>query len=144
MFIGNLLVTLLRFDDSDWKYFAFIIPANLGQGIVYPGILFTFLAAFDHAGMSFYPGYLNSIARFTTDKISTDHAVSASTVYLIRSLGNVWGVAITSAIIQNTLKSGLAEALTGIPDKWKVQLQRRDCFAQARPNHADLLSFTPS
>lgn len=106
MFIGNLLVTLLRFDDSNWKYFAFVIPANLGQGIVYPGILFTFLAAFDHA----------------------DHAVSASTVYLIRSLGNVWGVAITSAIIQNTLKSGLAEALTGIPDKWKVQSQRRDCF----------------
>lgn len=52
MFIGNLLVMLLRFDDSSWKYFAFIIPANLGQGIVYPGILFTFLAAFDHSGMS--------------------------------------------------------------------------------------------
>ncbi|KAJ5581312.1 hypothetical protein N7450_007613 [Penicillium hetheringtonii] len=98
MFIGNLLVTLLRFDDSQWKYFAYIIPANLGQGIVYPGILFTFLAAFDHS----------------------DHAVSASTVYLIRSLGTVWGVAITSAIIQNTLSSGLAEALSEIPDKWKL------------------------
>lgn len=49
-----------------------------------------------------------------------DHAVSASTVYLIRSLGNVWGVAVTSAIIQNTLSSGLAEALSGLPDKWKV------------------------
>ncbi|KAJ5999700.1 hypothetical protein N7481_000109 [Penicillium waksmanii] len=103
MFIGNLLVTLLRFDDSQWKYFAYIIPANLGQGIVYPGILFTFLAAFDHS----------------------DHAVSASTVYLIRSLGTVWGVAITSAIIQNTLSSGLAEALSEIPDKWKVQFLPR-------------------
>ena len=51
MCIGNLLVTLLQFNDSGWKYFTFIIPANLGQGIVYPGILFTFLAAFDHAGM---------------------------------------------------------------------------------------------
>lgn len=50
MFIGNLLVTLLRFHDSEWKYYAYIIPANLGQGIVYPGILFTFLAAFDHSG----------------------------------------------------------------------------------------------
>ncbi|KAJ5592024.1 uncharacterized protein N7459_002393 [Penicillium hispanicum] len=98
MFVGNLLVTLLRFHDTEWKYFVFIIPANLGQGIVYPGILFTFLAAFDHS----------------------DHAVSASTVYLIRSLGTVWGVAITSAIIQNTLNSGLAEALSGIPDKWKL------------------------
>ncbi|KAJ5640827.1 hypothetical protein N7528_000452 [Penicillium herquei] len=98
MFIGNLLVTFLGFDDSDWKYFAYIIPANLGQGIVYPGILFTFLSAFDH----------------------DDHAVSASTVYLIRSLGTVWGVAITSAIIQNTLSSGLPEALSGVPDKWKL------------------------
>ncbi|OKO90581.1 hypothetical protein PENSUB_13298 [Penicillium subrubescens] len=98
MCIGNLLVTLLRFQDSEWKYYAYIIPANLGQGIVYPGILFTFLSAFDHS----------------------DHAVSASTVYLIRSLGTVWGVAVTSAIIQNTLSSGLGEALSGIPDKWKV------------------------
>ncbi|QSS65788.1 hypothetical protein I7I51_06637 [Histoplasma capsulatum] len=49
-----------------------------------------------------------------------DHAVSASTVYLIRSLGTVWGVAITSAITQNTLKKGLPEALIGIPDKWKI------------------------
>ncbi|KAJ5238215.1 hypothetical protein N7489_008306 [Penicillium chrysogenum] len=98
MFVGNVLVTLLRFDDSQWKYFAYVIPANLGQGMVYPGILFTFLAAFDHA----------------------DHAVSASTVYLIRSLGTVWGVAVTATIMQNTLNSGLGEALSGIPDKWKV------------------------
>ncbi|KAJ5511409.1 Major facilitator superfamily domain general substrate transporter [Penicillium expansum] len=98
MFVGNLLVMLLRFNDSGWKYFVYVIPANLGQGMVYPGILFTFLAAFDH----------------------TDHAVSASTVYLIRSLGTVWGVAVTSTIMQNTLNSGLGEALSGIPDKWKV------------------------
>lgn len=41
-------------------------------------------------------------------------------MYLIRSLGTVWGVAVTSAIVQNTLRSGLAEALSGLPDKWKV------------------------
>lgn len=50
MFVGNLLVMLLRFNDSAWKYFVHVIPANLGQGMVYPGILFTFLAAFDHTG----------------------------------------------------------------------------------------------
>lgn len=55
MFIGNLLVMTLRFNDSGWKYFAYIIPANLGQGIVYPGILFTFLAAFDHSGINSRP-----------------------------------------------------------------------------------------
>ncbi|PKY07130.1 MFS drug transporter [Aspergillus campestris IBT 28561] len=98
MCIGNFLVMLLQFNDSEWKYYVYVIPASLGQGIVYPGILFTFLAAFDHA----------------------DHAVSASTVYLVRSLGTVWGVAITSTIVQNTLRSGLAEALSGVPDKWKL------------------------
>lgn len=50
MCIGNFLVMLLQFNDTEWKYFAYVIPANLGQGIVYPGILFTFLAAFDHSG----------------------------------------------------------------------------------------------
>lgn len=114
MFLGNLLVMLLRFHDSRWKYFVFVFPANLGQGIVYPGILFSFLAAFDHAG-AYDPAEHEGHANLP------DHAVSASTVYLIRSMGTVWGVAITSAIVQNTLHSGLAKALSGIPDKWKVK-----------------------
>ena len=50
MVVGNALVTSLGFVDSSWKYFVYIFPANLGQGIVYPGILFTSLATFDHAG----------------------------------------------------------------------------------------------
>jgi hypothetical protein len=50
MFLGNLLVMLLSFRDAGWKYFVYVFPANLGQGMVYPGILFSFLAAFDHAG----------------------------------------------------------------------------------------------
>lgn len=51
MFLGNLLVMLLKFSDAGWKYFVFVFPANLGQGMVYPGILFSFLAAFDHTGI---------------------------------------------------------------------------------------------
>jgi len=47
---GNGLVTSLSFYDSKWKYLVFIFPANLGQGIIYPAILFTTLASFDHAG----------------------------------------------------------------------------------------------
>jgi hypothetical protein len=50
MFVGNLLVTLLHFDDAEWKYYAFVFPANMGQGMVYPAILFSFIAAFDHTG----------------------------------------------------------------------------------------------
>ncbi|KAL3450065.1 major facilitator superfamily domain-containing protein [Aspergillus insuetus] len=98
MFLGNLLVMALQFSDLEWKYFVYVIPANLGQGVVYPAILFTLLAAFGH----------------------DDHAVSASTVYLIRSLGTVYGVAITSTIVQNHLVRALPDALHGVPDKWKV------------------------
>ena len=58
MFIGNVLVMLLGFDDARWKYFVYVVPANLGQGIVYPAILFTFLAAFDHSGTFYHPDLL--------------------------------------------------------------------------------------
>jgi hypothetical protein len=53
MALGNGLVTSLSFYDSTWKYLVFIFPANLGQGIIYPAILFTTLASFDHAGKSY-------------------------------------------------------------------------------------------
>lgn len=52
MAFGNLLVLTLGFNDAPWKYLVFTFPANLGQGIIYPGILFTSLAAFDHSGTS--------------------------------------------------------------------------------------------
>lgn len=61
--------------------------------------------------------------RLTPDAPSTaDHAVSASMVYLVRSLGTVWGVAITSAIVQTTLSVRLPEALGDIPDKLNVRV----------------------
>lgn len=50
MLFGNALVTSLNFEDSRWKYSVYIFPANLGQGIIYPAMLFTSLASFDHAG----------------------------------------------------------------------------------------------
>jgi len=51
MALGNGLVALLKFHDSQWKYYVWLFPANMGQGMVYPAILFTFLGAFEHAGM---------------------------------------------------------------------------------------------
>lgn len=50
MCLDNLLIMSLLFYDSEWKYYAYIFPANLRQGVDYPGILFTFLSAFDHSG----------------------------------------------------------------------------------------------
>lgn len=92
MTLGNGLVTSLGFSDALWKYYVFIFPANLGQGIVYPATLFTNLATFEHS----------------------DHAVSASTVYLVRSIGSVWGVAITSAVLQTVLSRQLPYALGNV------------------------------
>ncbi len=52
MTIGNALTATLGFSDPSWKYFVYIFPANLGQGIIFPSILFTSLATFEHAGPS--------------------------------------------------------------------------------------------
>lgn len=48
--LGNFLVATLRYrNDAEWKYIVYLFPANFGQGIANPAILFTFLAAFDHS-----------------------------------------------------------------------------------------------
>lgn len=121
MVIGNALTTSLGFEDQPWKYLVYIFPANFGQGMVFPGILFTSLASFDHAGTEHTLQHGEGIkSNFILTLL--DHAVSASTTYLIRSLGSVWGVAITSAILQTTLSIRLPDALSNIPNKDKVSL----------------------
>lgn len=115
MLLGNALTATLAFSDSSWKYFAYIFPANFGQGMIYPSILFTSLASFDHAGKLL----LGMLCLLSSDLL--DHAVTASTVYLVRSLGTVWGVSISSAILQTTLSVRLPEALGDVPNKWKVR-----------------------
>ncbi|KFY29650.1 hypothetical protein V494_08587 [Pseudogymnoascus sp. VKM F-4513 (FW-928)] len=98
MILGNALVASFKFHDSKWKYLVYLFPANFGQGIAYPSILFTFLAAFEHK----------------------DQAVATSMVYLFRSVGTVWGVAASSTLIQNILSTRLPDALEGIPNKDKI------------------------
>lgn len=122
MTLGNGLVTSLSFYDSKWKYMVYIFPANLGQGIIYPATLFTTLASFDHSGEFLCR---SSYRLCYSVNFDIDHAVSASTVYLIRSLGSVWGVAITASIVQNTLSSRLPAALAGIPHKDEVRYHNR-------------------
>jgi hypothetical protein len=112
---GNAMVASLKFEDKTWKYMVFIFPANLGQGILYPATLFTTLASFDHSGNT--TRFLPTLGFLLTN---LDHAVSASTVYLVRSLGTVWGVAISAAIVQNTLNWRLPDALAGIPNKEEI------------------------
>ena len=69
------------------------------------------------------PVSANSLSKdaIAADKFP-DHAVSASTVYLIRSMGTVWGVAITAAIVQTTLKMELPWRLGNIPHKAEARV----------------------
>lgn len=53
MMLGNGLMASLKYEDDDWKYLVYLFPANFGQGMAYPAILFTFLAAFDHSRKHF-------------------------------------------------------------------------------------------
>ncbi|KAL7929798.1 major facilitator superfamily domain-containing protein [Trichoderma chlorosporum] len=98
MTVGQALVSSWAFADASWKYVFYIFPSHLGTGIVYPATLFISIASHAHS----------------------DHAVSASTTYLVRSLGTVWGVSITSAIVQNTLSVRLPQVLSEVPDKWRI------------------------
>lgn len=50
IFVGNAIIIALRFNDAAWKYFVYLVPANFGTGMAYPGSLFTSLALFDHSG----------------------------------------------------------------------------------------------
>ena len=113
--LGNLLVVSLKFHDSAWKYYVYVFPANLGVGILYPSILFTFLPAFEHKGE-----LLVSFLGFVALLMVADQATSTSTVYLIRSIGWVWGVAIVSTIVQRMLRAKLPSALQGVQDKEQV------------------------
>ncbi|KZF24814.1 MFS general substrate transporter [Xylona heveae TC161] len=101
MALGNGLLCSLGFTDSMWKYFVYIFPANLGQGIIYPSILFTSLASFDH---------------------------------------EVWGVSITSAIVQTTLSFRLPDSLGDIPDKWRIvdEIRHSVDIIHKLPSHTQL------
>jgi hypothetical protein len=49
MVVGNGVMATLNYHDSSWKYIVYLFPANLGQGIVFPSMLFTNIAAFQQS-----------------------------------------------------------------------------------------------
>jgi hypothetical protein len=59
---------------------------------------------------------MHTLTPFFVLYLPPDQAVATSTVYLYRSLGNVAGVAIGSAILQNYLKLHLPDVLKGVPN----------------------------
>lgn len=52
--LGNALVTSLQFTEATWKYYVYLLPGNLGQGIVYLAATFAFIATSEKQGSSIY------------------------------------------------------------------------------------------
>nr|B5BP47.1 RecName: Full=Uncharacterized transporter C460.03 [Schizosaccharomyces pombe 972h-]BAG68903.1 hypothetical protein [Schizosaccharomyces pombe] len=80
----------------------FLIPANVGQGIGFPSSLFSFIFAFPQ----------------------NSHATSTSTLYLIRSIGSLFGVGGLSAVIQLTLRKKMLADLTKFTDLDSKSIQK--------------------
>ncbi|KAK4665364.1 hypothetical protein QC763_401220 [Podospora pseudopauciseta] len=107
MLIGNLLALSMGTTGARWKEFFYLIPANLGLGLTNPSVLFSFISFWEHR----------------------EQAVATSTVYLIRSMGTIYGVTVTAAIVQNMLLAGLPDALGDNASEELVERLRKSLFA---------------
>ncbi|KAK3381747.1 major facilitator superfamily domain-containing protein [Podospora didyma] len=107
MLIGNLLALSLGTGGSRWMESVYMVPANIGIGLTNPSVLFSFVSLFEHR----------------------EQAVATSTVYLIRSMGTIYGVTVTSAIVQNVLLSRLPETLGREATEELVEKLRKSVFA---------------
>ncbi|KAK3947201.1 major facilitator superfamily domain-containing protein [Pseudoneurospora amorphoporcata] len=88
MLLGNMLAVTLATTGDRQREFVFLVPATLGLGLTNPSILFSFVSLFEHRG-----------------KLAG--SVATSTTYPIRSMGSIYCVTITSAIVQNVLMARL-------------------------------------
>ncbi|QPG73890.1 hypothetical protein FOA43_001205 [Brettanomyces nanus] len=93
MFLGNFLALKIDEGENPWVLGLYLVPANIGQGIIFPSSLFSFIYIFDK------------------DK----QAIATSTAYLFRSIGSVWGVAGSSTIIRHVLKIVVSNSLSHVP-----------------------------
>lgn len=98
MTLGNFLFLFIERDSPNWLVGLFLIPANLGQGVTFPATLFTFIFAFPKGRQ----------------------ATATSTLYLFRSIGSVWGVAMSTGVIQFYFSKYLRSDLKGLLDEEKI------------------------
>lgn len=98
MTLGNFLFLFIEKDSPNWLIGLFLIPANLGQGITFPATLFTFIFAFP----------------------KSRQATATSTLYLFRSIGSVWGVALSTGVIQLYFSKYMRSGLKDLLDEDKV------------------------
>ncbi|KAK4139266.1 major facilitator superfamily-domain-containing protein [Dichotomopilus funicola] len=107
MLLGNLLAMSMGITDSRWKESLYMVPANLGLGLTNPSVLFSFVSLFEHQ----------------------EQAVATSTVYLIRSMGTIYGVTITAAIVQNVLLVRLPGTLGDAATEELIEKLRQSLFS---------------
>ncbi|TQS36624.1 hypothetical protein Golomagni_02920 [Golovinomyces magnicellulatus] len=89
--IGSLVLSFLKRGWLDWIYLVLLVPNSIGQGIGYPTTFLTIL----------------------TVSSQSEQAVVTSTLILWRSLGTVFGVSVSSLILQNMLRIFLNQNVTG-------------------------------
>ncbi|CDK24640.1 unnamed protein product [Kuraishia capsulata CBS 1993] len=90
--IGNSLALLIGHQTPSWLIDLLLTPTNLGLGLCYPALLFSFVFQFPQ----------------------NMHATSTTTLFLFRSIGQVWGVAASSSVISNVLKIHATKALKNL------------------------------
>ncbi|KAK3360674.1 major facilitator superfamily domain-containing protein [Lasiosphaeria hispida] len=105
--VGNILACMMETAGNRWMELMYLIPANLGVGLTNPSVLFSSVSLFDYQ----------------------EQAVATSTVYLIRSMGSIYGVTVTSAIVQNLLAARLPEALGPEATDELIEKLRKSIFA---------------
>ncbi|KAK0617500.1 major facilitator superfamily domain-containing protein [Immersiella caudata] len=107
MLLGNALACSMGSKGNRWTELVFLVPANLGLGLTNPSVLFSFVSLFEHR----------------------EQAVATSTVYLIRSMGTIYGVTVTSAIVQNVLMAQLPLVLGPEATEELIEKLRKSVFA---------------
>ena len=97
---GTVVLTALRRDLPPWVYHFILLPSTIGQGLQFPGVFMAMLAT----------------------SPQEEQAVVTSTLMLWRSLGQVFGVAGSSLVVQNGLVYYLNQYVTGDD---RVDIMRR-------------------
>ncbi|KAI2615669.1 MFS general substrate transporter [Hypoxylon sp. NC1633] len=106
--LGTALLSCMRRGWPVWVYLIALTPSAAGQGFQFPGTFMAVLAASPHR----------------------EQAVVTSTLVLWRALGSVLGIAFSSLVLQNALRSFLTRLVAappGEPDPaaWKAALVER-------------------
>jgi hypothetical protein len=96
--IGTITVASMQKDMSNWVFVFALLPAIVGQCLIFPASFISVLAVSEQK----------------------EQAVVTSTLILWRSLGTVLGVAVSSLVLQNCLIWYLDENVVG-PDRAKVR-----------------------